>query len=354
MKRRTFLAAAIGGAAVSQTACQYVPASPVTGSAAPGDFELDEVSLADVGSGLEQGKWTSARLVELYLGRIDAIDRHGPQLNSVLALNPDAAANARQLDEERKNGKLRGPLHGIPILLKDNIETKDTISTTAGSLALADWRSPQDAFVPHGCAPPAPSFSAKLISANGRTTAPRIPPAAGADAADRPKILTRWIAIRPARAPVRARRRCSLCAVAVGTETDGSVTGPSSINGIVGIKPTVGLVSRSGIIPISISQDTAGPMARTVRDVAILLSVMAGVDPQDPAGAASQGKATDYTRSLDPKGLRGARLGIARKFFQNNAPLDAFLNGCIDALKRAGAEVVDPADLRNARTDGSS
>ena len=124
MKRRTFLAAAIGGAAVSQTACQYVPASPVTGSAAPGDFELDEVSLADVGSGLEQGKWTSARLVELYLGRIDAIDRHGPQLNSVLALNPDAAANARQLDEERKNGKLRGPLHGIPILLKDNIETK--------------------------------------------------------------------------------------------------------------------------------------------------------------------------------------------------------------------------------------
>ncbi len=144
----------------------------------------------------------------------------------------------------------------------------------------------------------------------------------------------------------RCYRRQSVRRGAIGSETDGSVTSPSSINGLVGIKPTVGLVSRSGIIPISASQDTAGPMARTVRDVAILLSVMAGVDPQDPATAASQSKAApDYTRFLDPNGLRGARLGIARKFFENNAPMDAFLNGCIDALKKAGAEVIDPADL---------
>ncbi len=346
MKRRTFLAAAIGGAAVSQTACQYVPASPVTGSAAPGDFELDEVSLADVGSGLEQGKWTSARLVELYLGRIDAIDRHGPQLNSVLALNPDAAANARQLDEERKNGKLRGPLHGIPILLKDNIETKDAISTTAGSLALADWRSPQDAFVAARLRAAGAIILGKTnLSewANYRSTHSTSGWSGRGGQTKCPYALDRNPSGSSSGSGAGAAS--SLCAAAVGTETDGSVTGPSSINGIVGIKPTVGLVSRSGIIPISISQDTAGPMARTVRDVAILLSVMAGVDPQDPAGAASQGKATDYTRSLDPKGLRGARLGIARKFFQNNAPLDAFLNGCIDALKKAGAEVVDPADL---------
>jgi amidase len=345
LKRRSFLAAAIGGAAVSQTACQYVPASPAAGSAAPGDFELDEVSLADIGSGLEQGKWTSARLVELYLGRIDAIDRHGPQLNSVLALNPNAASNARQLDEERKNGKLRGALHGIPILLKDNIETKDPISTTAGSLALADWRSPQDAFVAARLRAAGAIILGKTnLSewANYRSTHSTSGWSGRGGQTKNPYALDR----NPSGSSSGsgAAVSSSLCAAALGSETDGSVTGPSSINGIVGIKPTVGLVSRSGIVPISVSQDTAGPMARTVRDVAILLGVMAGMDPQDSATAESKA-APDYTRFLDPKGLRGARLGIARKFFENNAPLDAFLNGCIDALKKAGAEVIDPADL---------
>jgi amidase len=345
MKRRSFLAAAIGGVAASQTACQYVPASPATGSVVPGDFELDEVSLADVGSGLEQGKWTSARLVELYLGRIDAIDRHGPQLNSVLALNPDAAANARQLDEERKNGKLRGALHGIPILLKDNIETKDPVSTTAGSLALADWRSPQDAFVAARLRAAGAIILGKTnLSewANYRSTHSTSGWSGRGGQTKNPYALDR----NPSGSSSGsgAAVSSSLCAAALGSETDGSVTGPSSINGIVGIKPTVGLVSRSGIVPISVSQDTAGPMARTVRDVAILLGVMAGMDPQDPATAESKA-AADYTRFLDPKGLRGARLGIARKFYENNAPLDAFLNGCIDALKKAGAEVIDPADL---------
>src|SRR5580704_12168389 len=345
MKRRSFLAAAIGGVAASQTACQYVPASPATGSVVPGDFELDEVSLADVGSGLEQGKWTSARLVELYLGRIDAIDRHGPQLNSVLALNPDAAANARQLDEERKNGKLRGALHGIPILLKDNIETKGPVSTTAGSLALADWRSPQDAFVAARLRAAGAIILGKTnLSewANYRSTHSTSGWSGRGGQTKCPYALDRNPSGSSSGSGAGAAS--SLCAAAVGTETDGSVTGPSSINGIVGIKPTVGLVSRSGIVPISVSQDTAGPMARTVRDVAILLGVMAGMDPQDPATAESKA-AADYTRFLDPKGLRGARLGIARKFYENNAPLDAFLNGCIDALKKAGAEVIDPADL---------
>jgi amidase len=352
MKRRSFLAASMAAVAASQTACQYVPASSAAASPTPAPFELDEVSLADIASGLQQGKWTSARLVELYLGRIDAIDRNGPQLGSVLALNPDAAAIAAQLDQERKNGHLRGPLHGVPILVKDNIETRDPIATTAGSLALADWRAPQDAFVA------ARLRSAGVIIlgktnlsewANFRSTHSTSGWSGRGGQTKCPYALDRNPSGSSSGSGAGAAS--SLCAAAIGSETDGSVTSPSSINGIAGIKPTVGLVSRSGIIPISASQDTAGPMARTVRDVAILLSAMTGVDPQDPATAASQGKsfqnnaAPDYTRFLDANGLRGARLGIARKFFENNAPMDAFLNGCIDALKKAGAEVIDPADL---------
>jgi amidase len=347
MKRRSFLAAAIMGAAAAQTACQRVPATPASTSRTPDSFELDEVSLANLAAGLEQGKWTSARLVQLYLARIEAIDRNGPALGSVLALNPGAAGIAGQLDRERKNGSLRGPLHGIPILLKDNIETNDPTSTTAGSLALADWRASQDAFVAARLRAAGAIVLGKTnLSewANFRSTHATSGWSGRGGQTKNPYALDRNPSGSSSGSGSAAAS--SLCAAAVGSETDGSVTSPSSINGIAGIKPTVGLVSRSGIIPISVSQDTAGPMARTVRDVAILLSVMAGVDSQDPATAGSQGKAAaDYTRFLDPNGLRGARLGIARKFFENNAPLDAFLNGCVDALKKAGAEVIDPADL---------
>jgi amidase len=344
MKRRSFLAAAITGAAASQTACQLVPAS--SDSTAPAGYELDEVSLADLASGLEQGKWTSAQLVQLYLGRIETIDRNGPKLGAVLAVNPDAAAIASQLDQERKNGKVRGPLHGVPILLKDNIETRDPISTTAGSLALADWRSPQDAFVAARLRAAGAVILGKTnLSewANFRSTHSTSGWSGRGGQTKNPYALDRNPSGSSSGSGAGAA--ASLCAAAIGTETDGSVTSPSSINGLAGIKPTVGLVSRTGIVPISATQDTAGPMARTVRDVAILLSVMAGVDAQDSATAASQGKATDYTRFLDPRGLRGARLGIARKFFQGNTIMDAFLNTCIDALKKAGADVIDPADL---------
>lgn len=345
MKRRSFLAAAVTAAAASQTACQYVPGTPAAASNAPADFELDEVSLADLVSGLEQKKWTSARLVELYLSRIEAIDRNGPQLNSVLVLNPDAASIAAQLDQERKNGHLRGPLHGIPILLKDNIETNDHTSTTAGSIALADWRAPQDAFVAARLRAAGAIVLGKTnLSewANFRSTHSSSGWSGRGGQTKNPYALDR----NPSGSSSGsgAASSASLCAAALGSETDGSVTSPSSINGLAGIKPTVGLVSRTGIIPISVSQDTAGPMARTVRDVAILLGVMAGVDPQDPATANAK-ISSDYTRFLDPNGLRGARLGIARKFFESNAPMDAFLNGCVDALKRAGAEIIDPADL---------
>jgi amidase len=331
MKRRAFLATAITGAAASQTACQYVPAAPT-----PNDFELDEISLADLASGLQQGKWTSQRLVQLYLARIEVVDRGGPKLGAVLALNPDAAAIAAQLDRERKSGHLRGPLHGIPILVKDNIETRDPISTTAGSLALADWRAPEDAAVAARLRAAGAIVLGKTnLSewANFRSTHSTSGWSGRGGQTKNPYALDR----NPSGSSSGsgAATAASLCAAAIGSETDGSVTSPSSINGIAGIKPTVGLVSRSGIIPISASQDTAGPMARTVRDLAILLSVMADAEKAAP----------DYSRFLDPNGLRGARLGIARKFFESNAPLDAFLNGCVDALKKAGAEVIDPADL---------
>jgi amidase len=347
MKRRAFLATAITGVSLAETACEYVPGPPAAASTAPADFELDEVSLATLSDGLVQGKWTSGRLVELYIGRIEAVDRSGPQLGAVLALNPDAAAIARQLDQERKDGHVRGPLHGIPILVKDNIETRDPIATTAGSLALADWRSPQDAFI----AARLRAAGAVLLGktnlsewANFRSTHSSSGWSGRGGQTKNPYALDR--SPSGSSSGSGAGVSANLCAGAIGSETDGSVTSPSSINGICGIKPTVGLVSRSGIIPISASQDTAGPMARTVRDVAILLSAMTGVDAQDPASAASQGKAAaDYTRFLDPRGLRGARLGIARKFFASNVSMDGFLNGCVDALKKAGAEVIDPTDL---------
>src|SRR6202453_1604357 len=275
MKRRAFLGTAIAGAAL-QTACQYVPAAPA--SSAPADFELDEVSLSDIGAGLQKGKWTSAHLVQLYLARIEAIDRHGPKLGSVLALNPDAASLAGQLDQERKNGHTRGPLHGVPILLKDNIETSDHTSTTAGSLALADWQAPQDAFVAARLRAAGAIILGKTnLSewANFRSTHSTSGWSGRGGQTKNPYALDR----NPSGSSSGsgAATAANLCAAAIGSETDGSVTSPSSINGLAGLKPTVGLVSRSGIIPISVSQDTAGPMARTVRDLAIFLTVMAAV-----------------------------------------------------------------------------
>ncbi len=331
MLRRSFLAAGLAAAAPMNTK----------------PFELDEVSLSQLAQGLRSGKWTSHRLAELYFHRIDELDRRGPELRAVIERNPEALADARRLDRERQSGGVTGPLHGIPILLKDNIETAGRMSTTAGSLALENCHAPQDAFV-----------AARLRAAGalilGKTN------------------LSEWANFRSThsvsgwsgrggqtRNPYALDRNPSgsssgsgaavaacLCAAAIGSETDGSVTSPSAINGLVGIKPTVGLLSRTGIIPISSSQDTAGPMGRTVQDVAVLLGAMVAVDPQDSAMTVADRKAhSDYSRFIDPAGLRGARLGIARKFFENNSLINGFLSNCVDALKKAGAEVVDPADL---------
>ena len=346
MNRRTFFAATVaGGVAAWLLGCQKEPRH--AGSKLPDAFELDELSLLDIAAGLGQGKWTSSKLAELYLGRIEAVDRSGPRLNAVVEINPDAMSQARQLDQERKSNHVRGPLHGIPVLIKANIETGDRMATTAGSLALADWRPPQDAFVIARLRAAGALILGKTnLSewANFRSTHSTSGWSGCGGQTLNPYALDRNPSGSSSGSGAAAS--ANLCAAAIGTETDGSVTSPASINGIAGLKPTVGLVSRSGIIPISASQDTAGPMARTVGDLAILLSAMTGVDPQDPATSSQQGRVVqDYTRFLDPRGLRGARVGIARKFFENNAPLDRFLSGCVDVLKKAGAEVVDPADL---------
>jgi amidase len=312
------------------------------------DFELDEITIDDLQKAFQSGQYSSRSLTEKYLARIAEIDKAGPMVNSVIELNPDALQIADALDQERKSKGPRGALHGIPMLIKDNIDTSDRMNTTAGSLALLGSRgAPNDAFV-----------AAQLRKAGavilGKTN------------------LSEWANIRSShstsgwsgrggltRNPYALDRNpcgsssgtgaavsANLCVAGVGTETDGSVVCPSSANGLAGLKPTVGLVSRSGIVPISHSQDTAGPMARTVRDVAILLGAMAGADSQDPATADSQGKLfSDYTKFLDPAGLKGARLGVVRKYCGFNDAADQLMDTLIGEMKRAGAEIVDPADI---------
>jgi amidase len=347
MKRRNFLAASTALGSALYTGCRSAP-QPQAGSGKPfGDFELDGVALAEIGTGLRAGKWTSHRLVELYYARTEAIDRNGPRLGAIIEWNPDAEALAAELDRERKGGHERGPLHGIPILLKDNIDTGDRMSTSAGSLALENWHAPKDAVVAARLRAAGALILGKTnLSewANFRSTHSTSGWSGRGGQTRNPYALDRCPSGSSSGSAVAAA--ASLCAGAIGTETDGSITSPSSINGLVGIKPTVGLISRSGIIPISASQDTAGPITRTVRDAAMLLSAMTGIDPQDPSTVASASRiAPDYTRFLDPAGLRGARLGIARKFFDSSAPLDRYLSSCVEALKKAGAEVIDPADL---------
>ena len=312
----------------------------------PKPFELEEISIADLRAAMAQGKYTAHAVAEKYLARIEEIDRRGPQLASVLEVNPDALAIADGLDQERKAGRVRGPLHGIPVLLKDNVDTADHLQTTAGSLALLGSRPQRDSFV------------AEKLREAGAVTLGKT-------------NLSEWANIRSAHSTsgwsarggqtknpyVLDRNPCgsssgsaaavaaNLCAAAVGTETDGSIVCPASANGIAGIKPTLGLVSRTGVIPIAHSQDTPGPMARTLRDAAILLTAIAGVDPRDGVTVESQGKATDYTRFLDPNGLRGARIGVARKYFGFSELVDQVMERSLKVMKQAGAEIVDPADL---------
>jgi amidase len=310
-------------------------------------FEFDEITIFALQQGMKSGKFTARSTTEKYLARIEAIDKHGPALNSIIELNPDAVAMADALDRERQAQGPRGPLHGIPVLIKDNLATHDKMQTTAGSLALV------------GSVPPKDSFVAKKLRSAGAVILGKT-------------NLSEWANIRSSHSssgwsgrggqthnPYALDRNPSgsssgsgaavaanLCAVAIGTETDGSIVSPANNNGIVGIKPTLGLVSRAGIVPIAHSQDTAGPMARTVTDAAILLGVLTGVDGDDVATPASRGKGfADYTPFLDAKGLAGSRLGVVRKLFGSNEAVDKLMNDTIDELKRQGATIVDPADI---------
>ncbi len=324
---------------------------PAAQPAKPDPFELEEVTILDLQKRMVSGQDSARSLTEKYTARIEALDRRGPALRSVLEINPDAIEIAEKLDEERKAGRVRGPLHGIPILVKDNIGTADRMTTTAGSLAL------------EGSVPSSDSFVAKMLReagavilgktnlsewANFRSTHSSSGWSARGGQCRNPYALDRNPSGSSSGSGVATA--ANLCAASIGTETDGSIVSPSNNCSLVGIKPTLGLASRSGIIPIAHSQDTPGPMCRTVADAAILLTAISGTDPADPATKESTAKAVrNFVKLLDPKGLDGARIGVPRKvFFGSSAPADRIVERAIADMKRLGAVIIDPADVENA------
>jgi amidase len=360
--RRAFLGAtlAMGAGAASTASCR--PESR-TGAPTPAeqpisDFELDEVTVRELQAGMEEGRFTARGITELYLARIEAIDKDGggrPGLRSIIEVNPEALDIAEALDKERKETGARGALHGIPVLLKDNVGTSDRMTTTAGSLAL-EGSIPGDSFVAERLRAAGAVLLAKTnLSewANARSTRSSSGWSARGGQCRNPYVLDR----NPcgSSSGSGAATSANLGAVSIGTETDGSIVCPSNANGLVGMKPTVGLVSRSGIVPISHSQDTAGPMTRTVEDAALLLSALTGVDPRDPATSASEGRGEgDYARFLDANGLAGKRLGVARQLFGFHSGVDRVMEAAIAEMKRLGAEVIDGVELSSADELGDS
>lgn len=312
-----------------------------------GSFELDEMTVAELQAGMESGRFTAHSITDKYLARIDAIDKHGPAINSVIEVNPDAISIAKALDKERKQRHVRGPLHGIPVLIKDNIDTADRMMTTAGSLALVGSRPPKDSMVAQKLREAGAVILGKTnLSewANIRSNQSSSGWSGRGGQTKNPYVLDR----NPcgSSSGSGAGVSANLCAIAIGTETDGSIVCPASANGVVGLKPTVGLVSRSGIIPISHSQDTAGPLCRTVRDAAILLGALTGVDEEDKATSESRGKSyADYTQFLVADGLRGARIGVVRGTFGFNSAVDAVMATAMEVLRAQGAVMVDPAEI---------
>ena len=339
MKRRRFLqttATVLAVAATKPTAAFTPPA-----------FELEELTIPDLQRGMQSGKYSAKSLVEKYTDRINEIDKKGPTLKSVIELNPDAEEIAAALDRERKDRGPRGPLHGIPILIKDNIDTHDRMKTTAGSLAMLGAKPFQDAFVAKKLRDAGAVILGKTnLSewANFRSTKSTSGWSARGGQTKNPYVLDRNPCGSSSGSGVATS--ANLCAAAIGTETDGSIVCPSSANSLVGIKPTVGLVSRAGIIPIAHSQDTAGPMARTVTDAAIILGALTGEDPRDKTTAQSRGKAqTDYTRFLDKNGLKGMRIGVAKKHLGFNQYVDHLMTHVVQTISNLGAQVFSPADI---------
>ena len=326
------------------------PASAAAPGAAPAT-ELVELTFAELAARMAAGTETATSLVGKYRQRIEALDRKGPMLRAVLELNPEAEAIAAQLDAERKAGKLRGPLHGLPILVKDNVDTGDQMTTTGGSLALEGSHAAKDAFVVERLRAAGAIILGKTnLSewANFRGMASSSGWSGRGGQCRNPYALDRTPSGSSSGSGVATA--ASLCAAAIGSETDGSIVSPASCNGLVGVKPTLGLVSRAGVLPLSSSQDTLGPMARTVTDAAALLTVIAGPDPADPITTAPHkarpAAALDYLTFLDPKALAGARLGVPRKgFFGAVRAVDALMTEALAKLKELGAVLVDPAEL---------
>ncbi|MYH09360.1 MAG: amidase [Gemmatimonadales bacterium] len=354
--RRSFIGASVAGglgAVAAASGCASdgdsagAGAGETAGATAVPPFELDEATVDQLQASMASGERTARSIAEMYLERIEALDGQGPALRSIIETNPDVLAIADELDAERAAGNVRGPLHGIPVALKDNLDTHDRMTTTAGSLALEGSVPPQDSFI-----------AARLREAGAVILAKA--------------NLSEWAYFRGIRATsgwsarggqcrnpyALDRNPCgsssgsgvaasaNLCALTVGTETGGSIMCPSSSNGIVGIKPTVGLWSRAGVIPISHSQDTAGPMCRTVRDAAILLGACLGVDPRDSATAGSEGRGhADYTQFLDPAGLQGARIGVVRSFPGFDPRVLALFDEAVEAMRAEGAVIIDPANM---------
>jgi amidase len=350
--RREFLHTTLAsGAALALppavSTAREVTRSPEAGAPGLKPFELEEITITELQEGMKSGRFTARSLVEKYTKRIEDIDKRGPSVNAIIEMNPDALSIAQELDRERKAKGPRGPLHGIPVLIKDNINTADRMMTTAGSLALVGSKPAKDAFV-------AQKLRAAGAVILGKTN------------------LSEWANIRSSHStsgwsgrggltknPYALNRNpcgsssgtgagisANMAAAGIGTETDGSIVCPSSSNGLAGIKPTVGLVSRSGIIPISHSQDGAGPMCRSVRDAAIVLGALTGVDPEDGATAASAGKSqTNYEQYCDANGLQGARIGVVRKYFGFNDAVDTLMEKAIGVMKKQGATVIDPVEI---------
>jgi amidase len=318
---------------------------------------MQEQSISELQQKMDSGELTARQLAEIYLERIDSLDRNGPRLNSVIETNPDVLAITQTLDEERRTGKVRGPLHGIPILLKDNIDTHDAMQTTSGSLALEGNIASYDAFIVKqlrkaGVVILGKTNLSEWANFRGKNSISGWSSRGGFTR--NPYALDRSACGSSSGSGVAVA--ANLSAAAVGTETDGSIICPAQTNGIVGIKPTLGLLSRSGIIPIAHSQDTAGPMARTVADAAALLSAMTGVDEHDPATKGSNVKRSilDYTNFLDMNGLKGARIGVARNMCGTDPRIIKIFESCIDVMKKQGAIIIDPADVANFNKFGKT
>jgi len=350
MKRRNFFkTAALGGGTLALAPLSSCVQSTSSTDLPPdySDFELNETTVSQLQEKMSSGKLTSEEITQKYLDRIELIDKKGPELRAIIELNPDAVGIARLMDAERKSGKIRGPLHGIPILIKDNIDTGDQMQTSAGSLALVGSPAPDDAIIVRHLREAGAVLLGKTnLSewANFRSSKSSSGWSGRGGQVRNPFCTDRSPC--GSSSGIGAAVSANLCAIGIGTETDGSIVCPSGINGIVGIKPTVGLWSGDGIIPISHSQDTAGPMARTVSDAVVLLGLLVEKDSKNSK------KVPDYTQFLDANGLKNARIGIASDFFGFNTEVDKLVTDAIQTLKNGGATIVENLKFENRQEWG--